>query len=198
MIKGINSDNAIGPSGEVFYIPDFLTEEEEEYVMRKVQIMAIDYHIMRLTGVASLDSGKCPDIISRLRDAGIFATSPHGMPNHIILNEVRESWWYKPEENCDGAGKDLANESEGQPIDPKPALSVLLEPRSVIVTTGSFYRSHLHGIDEVSEDLFTKGDGATGPQIQGMGVEIANWKLVSGSKFKDAFRNGGALYPLRS
>jgi len=29
-----------------------------------------------------------PDLISRLRDTGIFASSPHGVPNHVILNEV--------------------------------------------------------------------------------------------------------------
>ena len=29
-----------------------------------------------------------PDLISRLRNTGIFASSPHGAPNHIILNEV--------------------------------------------------------------------------------------------------------------
>jgi hypothetical protein len=29
-----------------------------------------------------------PDLISRLRNTGVFASSPHGVPNHIILNEV--------------------------------------------------------------------------------------------------------------
>ncbi|KAI3614469.1 alkbh6 protein [Moniliophthora roreri] len=240
MIESINSNNAIGPSGEVFYIPDFLTEEEEQYVMRKIrdspQHKWKNLKNRRLQLIGGQLTGKnilipeafppfvdkYPDIISRLKNAGIFMTSPHGAPNHIILNEylpgqgimphedgpayhpivatlslgshaVFHYYQYKSAERRDGTGNDPANENEGQPIDPKPALSVLLEPRSVIITTGSFYRSHLHGIEEVSEDVFSRGDGVTGPQIQGTGVEIANWKLVSGSKFKDAFLNGGSL-----
>lgn len=37
-----------------------------------------------------------PDIINRLRDSGVFKSSPHGQPNHIILNEVSTLIMYKP------------------------------------------------------------------------------------------------------
>jgi alkylated DNA repair protein alkB family protein 6 len=48
--------------------------------------------------------------------------------------------------------------SMGRSVDPAPLLSLFLEPRSVVITTGEFYTTHLHGIDEVDADTFT-GDG---------------------------------------
>ncbi|KAL0565701.1 hypothetical protein V5O48_016320 [Marasmius crinis-equi] len=92
--------------------------------------------------------------------------------------------------------------SEGRAVDPTPVLTVLLEPRSVVITTGEFYRSHLHGISEVSEDLLIPGgtDDMAPHVVVPMRVElgagaaetrlpIANWKLVSG----DNYRAGGCL-----
>jgi hypothetical protein len=32
-----------------------------------------------------------PNLTARLRDLGVFTSSPHGQPNHIILNEVEIS-----------------------------------------------------------------------------------------------------------
>jgi alkylated DNA repair protein alkB family protein 6 len=42
---------------------------------------------------------------------------------------------------------------KGRAIDPVPVLSLLLEPRSLIITSGELYASHLHGIDAISEDI---------------------------------------------
>src|ERR1700761_5010234 len=39
-------------------------------------------------------------------------------------------------------------------IDQKPVASLLLEPRSLIITSSTFYKSRLHGIDAVVEDEF--------------------------------------------
>ena len=45
-------------------------------------------------------------------------------------------------------------ETRGRAIDPVPILSLLLEPRSVIITTGDLYTSHLHSITNATTDYF--------------------------------------------
>lgn len=64
----------------------------------------------------------------------------------------------------------------GKSINPVPARSILLEPRSLVITTGIWYTEHLHGIDanyaderdnvdcDLIEDLFLRKqleDGGT-------------------------------------
>ncbi len=55
--------------------------------------------------------------------------------SHAVFHYYR----YTPEENGD---EPMTN---GRTIDNTPALSVLLEPRSVIITTEVLYREYLHG-----------------------------------------------------
>lgn len=45
-------------------------------------------------------------------------------------------------------------DTRGRTIDPVPILSLLLEPRSVIITTGDLYTSHLHSIANATTDYF--------------------------------------------
>ncbi|KAG8715371.1 hypothetical protein FRC08_010668 [Ceratobasidium sp. 394] len=42
----------------------------------------------------------------------------------------------------------------GKIIDPVPILRLFLEPRSLVITHGSLYAEHLHGIFGASRDLF--------------------------------------------
>ena len=74
----------------------------------------------------------------------------------------------------------------GRPIDSTPVLTLLLEPRSLVITTSSFYQSHLHGIDEVMEDSFAPGSRSPGEKI-------ANVDLLRDKTAKDAVLNGGFL-----
>ena len=48
-----------------------------------------------------------------------------------------------------------AKDARGRIIDPIPILSLLLEPRSVIITTGDLYTSYLHSIANVTTDYFS-------------------------------------------
>ncbi|KAK1230989.1 hypothetical protein PQX77_005899, partial [Marasmius sp. AFHP31] len=77
---------------------------------------------------------------------------------------------------------------EGRTVDPIPVLTVLLEPRSVVVTTGEFYKNHLHGISGLTEDTIVPG--ATEDPVPHVTiaedtgnddarVEIANWQHLS-------------------
>lgn len=79
----------------------------------------------------------------------------------------------------------------GRSIDAKPVLSVLLEPRSAIITTDDLYTSHLHGIDETLSDTFV-GRGwlrhATGEEVL-----IANWQNIGDENIHEVVRHGGTL-----
>ncbi|KAI0742945.1 hypothetical protein C8Q80DRAFT_1273523 [Daedaleopsis nitida] len=74
----------------------------------------------------------------------------------------------------------------GRPIDPTPVLSLLLEPRSLVITTAALYTSHLHGIDEVTEDSFAPGGRSPGEKI-------ANAGLLHGQAERTAVGDGGTL-----
>lgn len=76
--------------------------------------------------------------------------------------------------------------SAGKPIDPTPILSLLLEPRSLVITTSSLYTAHLHGIDELLEDKFVE-DGRP-PQER-----IANFDMLREGAEKAAVASGGIL-----
>lgn len=112
----------------------------------------------------------------------IFHTSPHGAPNHCLINEYLPGQGIHPHEDGEAYYPVVATVSLGSHIvlDIKPKMndstneklggvqswSVLQEPRSLLITTGELYTSFLHGISEVKvdEDL---GEG-----------NIANWDLL--------------------
>lgn len=85
---------------------------------------------------------------------------------------------YRPDEDVGSPGPI----GRGRAVDNDPVLSVLLEPRSLVITTGSLYTSHLHGIDDLTEDL-----------VPSAGHKIANADLLGGSEAKEALRSGGIL-----
>jgi len=97
-------------------------------------------------------------------------------------------------------------DSHSRPIDPRPVLSILLEPRSLVVTTNDLYRSHLHGIDNVATDHFlahglgtepladsedaTRGPNPKYPLDR---ISVANWALLGDSDILNTVREGGSL-----
>lgn len=87
---------------------------------------------------------------------------------------------------------DVAHASSGRAIHPTPVLSVFLEPRSVIITTGDLYTSHLHGIDEATHDVFL-GDGRL-RRPSGDEVVLSNWRTVRTQHMSDVLHHGGALH----
>ncbi|KAG2005636.1 hypothetical protein CC2G_002023 [Coprinopsis cinerea AmutBmut pab1-1] len=170
---------------------------------------------------------KFPDIISRIKETGVFADSPHKEPNHVIMNEYRPGQGIMPHE--DGPiyhpvvatltlgsqcvfhyyqYKDRGEESptdssastgKGRPIDPKPVHSLLLERRSLVISFGDLYTSHLHGIDEMTEDLILPPANSTTPTPPGSsGVEstatrIDNFHLLRDEGLKEAIRQGQSI-----
>lgn len=114
--------------------------------------------------------------------ANIFHTSPHGAPNHCLINEYLPGQGIHAHEDGDAYYPVVATVSLGSHIvlDMKPkkvdttgeqpgnvqAWRVLQEPRSLLITTEELYTDCLHGISEVEldEDL---GENS-----------IANWNLL--------------------
>lgn len=104
-------------------------------------------------------------IIDKIKELGIFRDSPHGQPNHCLVNEYKAGEGIMP--HVDGpayypvtATVSLASHTvleiykknaEGE-RDPEPTYRILQEPRSLLLTTGDMYKGTLHGISEVEED----------------------------------------------
>lgn len=97
----------------------------------------------------------------------------------------------------------------GRSIAPQPVASVLLEPRSLIITRSSLYTEHLHGIEPISEDIFTPVSSSSlspnsdamsdgGYVDSGFGVSepsssTLNWKLLGDRNMRDVVGNGGRI-----
>ncbi|KAI0698177.1 hypothetical protein C8T65DRAFT_742903 [Cerioporus squamosus] len=242
-------DYLVPGTSSTYYIPDFVTEDEEEYLIRKIaeapqpwwkrlnnrrlQIWGGD--LTKKQTLIPQDMpvfvNQYPDIIGRIRDLGVFKASAHGEPNHVIMNEYAPGQGIMPHEDGpayhpvvatlslgahtifhyyqykqdnpsnptppsqplppapeSGVGTTMTGTSSatGRPIDPNPVFTLLLEPRSLVITTSALYESHLHGIDELLEDGFAPGSRSPGEKI-------ANVGLLRGKAEKDAVLNGGFL-----
>ncbi|KAJ3881435.1 hypothetical protein F5051DRAFT_397246, partial [Lentinula edodes] len=231
---------AVDENREVFYIPNFVTEEEEGYLIRKIKDTPqqswkglanrrLQIWGGQLTGKNVLLSQPLPpfvevypNIVNRLQSTGVFRASTHGAPNHIIVNEYLPGQGIMPHQDGPAYHPVVATISLGthtafhyykyttgnqgqnatEPtcedveriIDPTPVMSVLLEPRSVVITSGSLYTSRLHGIGNQIVDHFTAGtDDLHPPKFADLDVTVANWRLLGGRDAKDAVINGGLL-----
>ncbi|KAI0092343.1 hypothetical protein BDY19DRAFT_884238 [Irpex rosettiformis] len=222
---------------QAYYIPNFVTEDEEKYLIRKItesplprwrhlqnrrlQILGGEVTSKNVLLPQAFPSyiTEYPDIIGRLRPTGAFAASPHKQPNHIILNEYRAGQgimahedgpsyypvvatlslgshavfhYYRYTSISVGADEGLTSGKggKGRSINTTPVMSVLLEPRSLVITTQELYATHLHGIDDVHVDTFP----ATGRDPETLSsTGIANIELISDEVMKDVVRGGGSL-----
>jgi len=230
----LNQFAVIG-SREVFYIPNFITEEEERYLLRKIAESPLPKWKKLPNRRLQIWGGELtaknvllpqplppyikdyPNIISRIRSTGAFDGSPHGQPNHIILNEYLPGQGIMPHEDgpsyypvvatlslgshavfnyyryktdSDHSENDNSDHNEkGRSIDKIPIMSVLLEPRSLVITTQALYGSHLHGIDDLEIDVFP----ATTPSLENPAARVANLELIADPSIKSTATNGGSL-----
>lgn len=92
--------------------------------------------------------------------------------------------------------------SKPRPIYPTPVVSLLLEPRSLVITTSDLYCSHLHGIDGVEDDLIAAHPSSNDPQPDNLEekdvsapVRVANWEMLGGDteELIQAVREGGVV-----
>ncbi|KAL8822396.1 MAG: hypothetical protein Q9191_006869, partial [Dirinaria sp. TL-2023a] len=111
----------------------------------------------------------------------VFEKSPHGAPNHVLINEYTPGQGIFPHEDGDAYHPVVCTVSLGSSIvynvhpksasgqiEQKPRWRLLQEPRSLLITMGEMYKGCLHSIEsvKVDEDL-VRGDGGVG-----------NWDLL--------------------
>lgn len=162
------------------YIQDFVTEDEEAFLLAKIDAAprwkALAHRRLQMWG------GECvgktlvskplpphvtqfPALITRLEQTGAFVASKHGQPNHCLVNEYLPGQGIMPHADGPAYFPVVATISLGAPTlldwyrtkpeggyDPTPAFSILLEPRSLLITRGQAYTRYLHGIDARMHD----------------------------------------------
>lgn len=166
-----------------FYVPEFLSPEEEQYILQEIsKLPSTRWTILshrrllslpsQLTGAArdTLIAAPMPPFLSkvvldRLAQTRLFKDSPHGAPNHCLVNEYQPGQGIMP--HVDGpayypitATVSLASHTvlniykkndQGE-REATPTWHILQEPRSLLITTGDMYKDTLHGISEDDED----------------------------------------------
>ncbi|MGH0148403.1 UNVERIFIED_CONTAM: hypothetical protein FKN15_014133 [Acipenser sinensis] len=116
----------------VYYIPNFITEAEEHYLLQQVACPT-----------PRECSEKLPDwqekYAVKISSLGAFAGKT---ANHVLVNE------YRPGEGI--------MEGASQTEDSRFLLSLLLEPRSLLVLRDDMYMCYLHGIRGVTEETVSE------------------------------------------
>jgi alkylated DNA repair protein alkB family protein 6 len=189
------------------YIPNFLTPAEEAHILSQIHATPstrwTNLSHRRLLSVPSTLTGTARDtllasplptylstpIASRFADLGIFQASPHGAPNHVLINEYQPGQGIMPHEDglayypCTATVSlgaaivlDVYEKNKGE-REAAPRWRILQEPRSLLVTSGAVYTDTLHGIEGVMVDEEV-GEGT-----------IANWELL-GEKWRYAALDG--------
>ncbi|KAL4941470.1 hypothetical protein BDV06DRAFT_179897 [Aspergillus oleicola] len=103
--------------GDAFYIPDFVSEEEEEWLLRKITTAPqptwktlshrrLQTYPSPLTNSNTLLDSPLPSwlvnpILPRFMELSLFENSPHKQPNHVLVNEYQRGQGIMPHE--DGA-----------------------------------------------------------------------------------------------
>ncbi|RJE19371.1 hypothetical protein PHISCL_08287 [Aspergillus sclerotialis] len=201
---------------DAFYISDFITEDEEELLLQKIQTAPLPRwtqlsHRRLQTWPSALTKSNTllasplppwlvsPVIDPRFDSLGIFADSPHGAPNHVLVNEYRPGQGIMPHEDGAAYYPLVATVSLGAPIVldlyakrdtdqgegsesvsvgagmRRPEFRILQERRSLLITREKIYTDFLHGIAETQKD-------------EGLSAEsVCNWDLL---REKDQFASG--------
>ncbi|KAF9529122.1 hypothetical protein CPB83DRAFT_765752 [Crepidotus variabilis] len=188
------------PGYDAFYIPNFVSVAEEEYLIQKIlsspqsRWKTLPNRRLQIWGGEITSKGSLitqplpsfftvyPDVLSRIKATRVFENSPHKGPNHVIMNEYLPGQGIMPHEDGPQYHPVVAtlslsshavfhyyqyvdenndiSKAGGKSIDKAPILSLLLEPRSLVISLGTMYTSYLHGIDPVEED-FVSTDGTS-------------------------------------
>ncbi|KAK3692739.1 hypothetical protein B0T22DRAFT_24329 [Podospora appendiculata] len=188
---------AVSPSA--YYIADFISEEEEKLILEKLTHRRLQtWPSDMVRGDTLLGAGPLPEWLEQLiprmlsmplseDEPNIFAASPHGRPNHVLVNEYPPGTGIMPHKDGSAYYPVVCTVSLGSTIclnlhkskpdgalDPKPVWRILQEPRSLLITTAELYSEYLHGIEAIATDMDI------------CEATIANWtRLRSPLSFKD-------------
>ncbi|KAH9957814.1 hypothetical protein BC827DRAFT_1137379 [Russula dissimulans] len=172
------SEYHVPGSKDTYYIPDFVSPDEETYLLRKIQetpqpkwkrlsnrrlqTWGGDLTAKNILMTQPLPQFICnyPDLISRIASTSAFDNSPHRRPNHVILNEYNPGQGIMPHQDGPAYHPVVATLSLGSHTvmhyydvpARTPTLTLFLEPRSLVITTREQYTERAHGIDALAED----------------------------------------------
>lgn len=139
----------------------------------------------------------------RLAALGVFAATPHGAPNHVLVNEYVPGQGIMPHEDGDayapvvatvtlGAvavldvyAKDKGDGGERQ----GPRWMILQERGSLLVTGGELYTGYLHGIREVVVDEGLGEEGVVNWGLLGDRGQFEEGRCVRGTRVSLTFRD---------
>lgn len=124
----------------------------------------------------------------------IFERSPHGAPNHVLVNEYKPGEGILPHEDGSAYYPVVCTVSLGahtvldvySKVGRKKRWRVLQERRSLLVTMGECYEGCLHGIEGVEVD---EGLGAVGAE----GGGVVNWEFLREETREEVEREEGRL-----
>lgn len=108
--------------------------------------------------------------------------------SHAVFHYYR----YKQAGETESSSENQSS-THGRVIEREPVLTLLLEPRSLVITTASLYNEHLHGIDPVTSDTFVSGESTESESESLSPQQIANLGLLKDATIIDVVRKGGVL-----
>jgi alkylated DNA repair protein alkB homolog 6 len=189
------------------YVPNFITVTEEQQILDQIRKTPESRWTVlahrRLLSLPSTLNGSAHDtllaapmpayldtIATRLKEGSYFDDSPHGSPNHVLINEYKPGQGIMPHEDGPAyhpvtatvslgshAVLEVYEKNEHGGREARPSWRILQEPRSLLVTKGDMYVNTLHGISEITIDE-ELGSGRN-----------ANWELLGDAS---AYESGRA------
>ncbi|KAH6875048.1 hypothetical protein BKA58DRAFT_114800 [Alternaria rosae] len=134
---GLKAFRIAGLPPDFYYIPNFISVEEEASILQKIPSQRWTHLTHRrlqalpstLTSTNTLLAAPLPTylttpIIPRFSDLGIFDHTPHGQPNHILVNEYKPGEGIMPHEDGGAYAEVVATVSLGGAL----CLDVLAKP----------------------------------------------------------------------
>lgn len=160
----------------VFYIPDFITKEEEAHILDKVYSVPkpkwtnlSNRRLQDYGGVPHKNGMICEKIptwlelyMKRISDLKIFGDGKTA--NHVLINEYLPDQGIMPHTDGPLFYPTIATISCGShtileffDTDNRERIcNLLLEPRSLIILQDDMYNKYLHSISEIAEDEITE------------------------------------------
>lgn len=96
----------------------------------------------------------------------IFSASPHGLPNHVLINEYLPGQGIMPHKDGSAYYPVVATVSLGASLcfdiyatnpdgtrEQEPLQKIFQEPRSLLITTEALYIDYMHGISDIETDV---------------------------------------------
>ncbi|ODA80050.1 hypothetical protein RJ55_03008 [Drechmeria coniospora] len=191
-----------GLPSTAYYIPNFISEEEEDSILAKVasapkprwkqlthrRLQAWPSELVRDRLLhAPLPSWLRDPVVPRLQSlplsdsnpADIFEGSPHRGPNHVLINEYPPGIGIMPHK----LSARIWWRDDPSCLQMLPGM-LIRQPRSLLITTECLYTDYLHGIADIDEDVNLSAEGG-----------VVNWPLL---RDPDAHADGRNVRKLRT